>query len=113
MLCYSQKTVFLIPGSLCLAYCSSHLFLERKELLEAPLSKYGSKRRKDRFYADKYFEALPQLINTTNIPRYGTIQDEAARCYSVRTFDRFLDFFGGIEKEQRIGNEPKMNRKNR
>ena len=75
------------------------------------LSKYGNKRRKDRFYADKYFEAFPQLINATNIPRYGTVQDEAARCYSIRTFDRFLDFFGLIEIEQRIWNEPKIIRK--
>lgn len=63
------------------------------------LSKYGNEKRLDGFYADRYFKAFPQLIDDTIVPYYGTKEYYAERCYSLRTFERFLDFFGLIKIE--------------
>ncbi|MCF8259487.1 MAG: hypothetical protein K9J12_01820 [Melioribacteraceae bacterium] len=64
------------------------------------LSKYGDDRRQDSFYAKKYFDAFPQLLESIE-PDYDALEGHTARCYSIRTFDRFLDYFGliNIEKE--------------
>jgi hypothetical protein len=50
------------------------------------LSKYGATERRMDFYASKYFQAFPEVLS----PR---VRHEAS-CYSLRTFERFLDFFG-------------------
>lgn len=63
------------------------------------LSKYGQKKRLDSFYADKYFKAFPRLLETLE-PTYGSLEEYAARCYSIRTFDRFWDYFGLIKIEK-------------
>ncbi|GAB4313901.1 MAG: hypothetical protein Kow00127_05040 [Bacteroidales bacterium] len=63
------------------------------------LSKYGKTKRPDSFYAEKYFKAFPQLLSSLN-PRFGTLERYATRCYSLRTFDRFLDYFGLISIEE-------------
>ncbi|MDD2563455.1 MAG: hypothetical protein PHU27_04500 [Salinivirgaceae bacterium] len=60
------------------------------------LSKYGQEKRMDSFYAEKYFNAYPQLLNSIE-PTYGTFESNSTRCYSIRTFDRFLDYFGLVE----------------
>ncbi|MFO7616247.1 MAG: hypothetical protein R6V75_03270 [Bacteroidales bacterium] len=60
------------------------------------LSKYGNEKRLDSFYAEKYFRALPVLLNLLE-PTYDTLEAYAARCYSLRTFDRFLVYFGLID----------------
>ena len=71
------------------------------------LSKYGAERRTDKFYAKKYLKAFPDLLASVQ-PIYGTPEEEAYNCYSVRTFDRFLDYFGLIAIEQeRIFSSPK------
>ncbi|MGC9472294.1 MAG: hypothetical protein ACP5D1_12200 [Bacteroidales bacterium] len=59
------------------------------------LSKYGNERQTDGFYAEKYFKAFPDLLNSIET-MIGTREEEAARCYSLRTFERFLDYFGLI-----------------
>lgn len=66
------------------------------------LSKYGNKKRIADFYSNKYLKAFPKLINESLDPTFGTIDSRAAKCYSLRTFDRFLDYFGliNIEKEK-------------
>ncbi len=64
------------------------------------LSKYGQVRRPDTFYAEKYFKAYPLLLDELEV-HYGTLERYSSRCYSLRTFERFLDYFGlvGIEEE--------------
>lgn len=57
------------------------------------LSKYGKKERLDNFYAHKYFAAFPEILENIQ-PSYGTVQDYCTRCYSLRTFERFLYHFG-------------------
>jgi hypothetical protein len=67
------------------------------------LGKYGDVEREDAFYAEKYFAAFPDLIEEVEPPYYQPIDDMAKNCYSVRTFDRFLDYFGlvNIKPEDR------------
>lgn len=63
------------------------------------LSRYGQEKRVDTFYAEKYFKAYPLLMNSIE-PDYNTVEHVSARCYSIRTFERFLDYFGLIEIEK-------------
>lgn len=57
------------------------------------LSKYGHKKQPDSFYSEKYFKAYPLLLESIE-PEYGTLERYTSVCYSIRTFDRFMDFFG-------------------
>jgi len=59
------------------------------------LSKYGDKRQIDRFYSKKYFQAFPDLKDNMTKTNYGI--GRPSDCYSIRTFDRFLDYFGLIK----------------
>ncbi len=63
------------------------------------LSKYGQEKRLDSFYAEKYFKAYPQLLDSIE-PHYVTLEVSSTGCYSIRTFDRFLDYFGLITIEE-------------
>ena len=65
------------------------------------LKRYGDKKRRDTFYAQKYFKAFP------NVYEGGNAQTEieenpwnpARNCYFIRTFERFLHLFGLVEIE--------------
>ncbi|HEX5554856.1 MAG TPA: hypothetical protein VFX43_16570, partial [Chitinophagaceae bacterium] len=64
------------------------------------LHKYCDRKRTAGFYADKYFKAFPQLIAP-----YSNMEGPYAikvpeRCYSLRTFERFMQYFGLIHMEQ-------------
>jgi len=63
------------------------------------LKKYGNKKRPDSFYAKKYFEAFPHLLEDVRPTEYLSVIEKATTCYSVRTFKRFLDYFGLIKTE--------------
>lgn len=63
------------------------------------LSKYGQEKRLDSFYAEKYFKAFPRLLDSVR-PGYGTLERYSTNCYSDRTFERFLDFFGLINMDK-------------
>lgn len=63
------------------------------------LSKYGQEKRLNSFYAERYFRAYPQLLNSIK-PGYGTVERYSTNCYSLRTFDRFLKYFGLINIEE-------------
>jgi len=63
------------------------------------LKKYGNKKRSDSFYAKKYFKAFPHLLEDVHPIGNSSVIEEATRCYSVRTFKRFLDYFGLIKTE--------------
>lgn len=71
------------------------------------LGKYGKVKREDTFYAQKYFKALPKLMEDL-MPTYRSVEDYCEGCYSIRTFDRFMLYFSLIEiaKEQKA-NAPK------
>ncbi len=61
------------------------------------LNKYGLEKQLDQFYTDKYFKAFPGLME--NITSTGIMPKEKylSQCYSWRTFDRFLNYFGLIK----------------
>ena len=61
------------------------------------LQKYGDTKRLDSFYADKYFKAFPAALEELEEPRIGDKNDNAFRCYSIRTFDRFLTYLGLVD----------------
>jgi predicted transcriptional regulator len=61
------------------------------------LSNYGAKKRLDFFYSKKYLSAFPMLIKQVRPSRFETDEKQASSCYSLRTFDRFLDYFGLIQ----------------
>lgn len=63
------------------------------------LSKYGQIKRLDSFYAEKYFMAFPKLLDSLE-PTYGTLERNSTKCYSIRTFERFLDYFGLVTIEE-------------
>jgi hypothetical protein len=60
------------------------------------LSKYGHEWQSDRFYAQKYFKAFPDLLNIP-IPPYSDSIDHCESCYSYRFFENFMTFFGLVE----------------
>ncbi|VAW25120.1 hypothetical protein MNBD_BACTEROID01-832 [hydrothermal vent metagenome] len=64
------------------------------------LSKYGQEKRLDSFYSEKYFKAFPQLLELIK-PSYGTLENYSTQCYSIRTFERFLDYFGLIKIDKK------------
>ncbi len=72
------------------------------------LSKYGSTMRRDTFYAEKYFKAFPTLLHMIEPNPYTRdIKKSAYRCYSIRTFRRFFDFFGLVDIQEANIAEPR------
>jgi len=61
------------------------------------LSKYGSEKQVDQFYGKKYLKAFPMLLENVEPSEFNTRESQAIKCYSLRTFDRFLDYFGLIK----------------
>lgn len=56
------------------------------------IHKYGDVERNADFYSEKYFKAFPQLLDNPEANQFSVPYG----CYSVRTFRRFLDYFGFI-----------------
>lgn len=54
------------------------------------IKKYGEQERSSSFYAEKYFNAFPQLGRTS----------EDYRCYDSRNFKRYFKFMGFVEVTQ-------------
>jgi hypothetical protein len=75
------------------------------------LSKYGHQKRVDDFYSDKYFKAFPKLITDSPPTRYGHRFKDPKRCYSLRSFDRFMKYFGLVKIEQEKWDSEKYIRK--
>jgi hypothetical protein len=67
------------------------------------LQKYGSEKRDDSFYSNKYFLAYPRLLDFI-YPKFGTVQAYATSCYVYRTFEVIMLHFGlvTIESEHRM-----------
>jgi hypothetical protein len=61
------------------------------------ISKYGSEKKLDSFYSNKYLSAFPMLIKQNEFSRFDSNERQASKCYSLRTFDRFLNYFGLIK----------------
>ena len=60
----------------------------------ALLSKWGKEERIDHFYAKKYFQAFPHLLDPRLKSQYTDLLTYCSHAYSLRTFDRFGLYFG-------------------
>jgi hypothetical protein len=67
------------------------------------LTKFGDEKRTLRFYADKYLQAFPKIMDHFPPNSYSTPQKEFMACYSVRVFERFLEWFGFVMVEKSKG----------
>ena len=61
------------------------------------VQKYGAEKRNVKFYADKFLQAFPLVMRTVPDSDSFTNEENFQRCYSLRTFDRFLKRFGLID----------------
>jgi len=78
------------------AGCSYSLYL---------LAKYGNVECETTFYSEKYFAAFPDLM-TEQSPNGSS--DSSHHCYEIRTFVRFLEYFGFISFTGNRFNHPKI-----
>ena len=60
------------------------------------LDKFGDKERDVDFYAEKYLKAFPVFLSFFS-DSYKSKEQNFIRCYQLRTFDRFLLWFGFIK----------------
>ena len=60
----------------------------------ALISQHGDISRNSEYYAGKYFQTYPHLLTLKSYD--GAIHANYS-CYSIRTFDRFLEYFGFTE----------------
>lgn len=63
------------------------------------LSKYGGEERLDSFYADKYFQAFPNLLYAEDEDA-DDVMRTASLCYGSRSFRRFLLHFGLVDNRR-------------
>jgi hypothetical protein len=68
------------------------------------LQKYGREQKEDGFYARMYFKAFPALIDEIQPRTYGSREEMALNCFTIRVFDRGLAMFGMISSEE-TGND--------
>ncbi|GAB6122389.1 hypothetical protein [Dysgonomonas termitidis] len=60
------------------------------------VNKYGDQSKTSEFYAEKYINAFPMLIDSFEAAVPGTLEGFFTRCYCSRTFNRFLSYWGLI-----------------
>lgn len=64
------------------------------------LKKFGNEKRTKEFYAEKYLRAFPKVLTEISERPYSTIKESAINCYTLRSFDRFLEWFGLVSVEK-------------
>ena len=64
------------------------------------LAKFGEQFCKGEFYGDKYVIAFPHFIEFFNKDIYQSPRENCIRCYVVRTFERFFEWFGLVTIEK-------------
>jgi len=69
------------------------------EFTLAMLSRYGNQKLPDTFYAEKYFKAFPKSLDSVAQSPYPG-KRYADSCFSIRSFDRFLKYFGLVDIQQ-------------
>jgi len=63
------------------------------------LQRYGNEWRPGAFYSDIFLRAFPMVLAEVRPLPYETPEDEAGRCYSLRSLERFAEFLGLAEIE--------------
>ena len=67
------------------------------------LNKYGMNYQKEKFYAEKYRKAIPDFLEDFKTDDFRTDKEQYSACYNIRSFARFLEWFGLLETQR----EPK------
>jgi hypothetical protein len=72
------------------------------------LHKFGGEEQTMTFYADKYLRAFPKVLTFFPDREYMKPENQFYACYSVRNFERFLEWFGfvTIKREKNVFNNP-------
>ncbi|WP_158861134.1 hypothetical protein [Lunatibacter salilacus] len=60
------------------------------------ISRFGNEWHSNRFYAQKYFKAFPNLLDGPE-PPYSNRIDHCENCYSYRVFEKFMKYLGLVE----------------
>ncbi len=63
------------------------------------LDRFGDQANLSDFYAEKYSKVFPSYISFFK-PSYSTPERQYTHCYGIRTFDRFLLWFGFVTVER-------------
>jgi hypothetical protein len=58
------------------------------------LQKYGNEWRPAAFYSDCFLRAFPMVLAEVRPLPHETPEDEAGRCYTLRSLERFAQFLG-------------------
>lgn len=61
------------------------------------LTRFGDHQRPQQFYEDKFLDAFPMVLGMFPETTYSTSEEDAARCYFLRSMDRFAVYFGLAE----------------
>ena len=61
------------------------------------LVSFGNTQQPQQFYEDKFLAAFPMALDMFHENSYSTAEDEARRCYFLRSIDRFAAYFGLAE----------------
>jgi len=61
------------------------------------LHRFGDEFRCGSFYADKFLQAFPSVLDEIRYPLHGSKDEKVKRCYLLRTMERFAYLFGLIE----------------
>jgi hypothetical protein len=59
--------------------------------------KFGEWPLSTEIYSGAYFSMFPRLVEEFSDTPYFSARDKAVHCYSFRTFDRFLEYFGLVK----------------
>ncbi|MCK5847723.1 MAG: hypothetical protein KAH01_00830 [Caldisericia bacterium] len=65
------------------------------------LNRFGTKKHKCSFYANKYISAFPFVEKSFFSQDYGNKKQDIQNCYTLRTFDHFTNYFGITETFQK------------
>ncbi|MCU0359756.1 MAG: hypothetical protein MUF75_03400 [Bacteroidia bacterium] len=63
------------------------------------LLKYGSESHQLSYYAEKYIRAFPNLLRDFPQRQYSTPKEDLIRCYCLRSFERFMEWWGFVNIE--------------
>jgi hypothetical protein len=64
------------------------------------VAKYGRKKHPAEFYGYKYVLAFPKILDYIDPHWYTTAEDQVVNCFSLRTFEFFMNMFGLVELEE-------------
>lgn len=63
------------------------------------LHKFGDTEMKKQFYADMYLKAFPKFLDEFPQREFSTPKKDFTNCYTIRSFDRFAEWFGFAEDQ--------------